>query len=100
MGGEIVGPGLVEAVVPRHLWQLGQQPLGLPGQVGGVGCRLGRHQAAQRGVSGKGVDVAFLDPVEAQTEQQVFADEDVGLHAVDASGVNPHPLISWPLLQG
>jgi hypothetical protein len=43
-------------------------------QVGGVGRRLVLHLLTQRGVAGEGVDVTFLDPVEAQTEQQIFAD--------------------------
>ena len=32
------------------------------------------HLMTQRRVAGEGVDVAFLDPVEAQPEQQILAD--------------------------
>jgi hypothetical protein len=56
----------------RHL---GGQPLGLQRQVGGIGRGLVAYLLAQPRVTGERVDVAFLDPVEAQTEQQIFADQ-------------------------
>ncbi len=75
VGARVVEPGR----------QFGQQPFGLAGQIGGVGLRLVCDGAAQRGVAGERVDVAFLDPVEAQSEHQVFADQgagiDTGVHA-------------------
>ena len=55
--------------------QFGQQPVGLTGQVGGLRSRLVGDRTPQFGVSGEGVDVAFLDPVEAQPEQQIFTDQ-------------------------
>ncbi len=36
---------------------------------------------AQRRIAGEGVDVALLDPVETQTEEQVLADQRVRFHA-------------------
>ncbi len=64
----VVGPLLVESVAVRHIRQCGDQPAGLPNQVGRIGGGLGRHALAQRRVAGEGVDVAGLDPVETQTE--------------------------------
>ena len=59
----------------RHIWQRGEQPLSLADQAGRVGRGLGQHRLAQRGIAGEGVDVTGFDPVEAQTEQQVLADQ-------------------------
>lgn len=70
MRGDVVGPVTIQVV-----GNLGQQPLGLPGQVCRVGCRFVGDLTAQRRVAREGVDIALLDPVEPQTEQQIFADE-------------------------
>ena len=70
---------------PRHAGQFGQQSVGLAGQVGGVGSRLGRDRLAQSGIAGEGVDVALLDPVKPQAEQQVFADQGAGVHGDHAN---------------
>ena len=88
MGAEVVGARVVEArraVGARHVRQLGEQPVGLPGQVSGVGSRFGCNGLPQRGVTGEGVDVAFLDPVEPQAEQQIFADQGAGVHSDHAN---------------
>ena len=80
MRGDVVGPLGVEAV---GAGQLGDQPLGLAGQVGGVGRRLGRDDGPQRGIAGEGVDVALLDAVEPQTEEQILANDGGGVHALN-----------------
>ena len=49
--------------------QFAQQPVGLTGEFGGLRSRLVGHRTPQFGVSGEGVDIAFLDPVEAQPER-------------------------------
>ena len=41
--------------------------------------------ATQCGIAGEGVDVAFLDPVEPQTEHQIFTDQGGGVHALNAN---------------
>ena len=41
----------------------------------GSGAGSDATARAQRGIAGEGVDVALLDPVESQTEQQIFADQ-------------------------
>jgi hypothetical protein len=69
MARDVVAARRIEVV--RNL---GQQTLGLDGQVGRIGRGLVLHLAAQVRVACVGVDVAFLDPVEAQTDQQIFAD--------------------------
>ncbi len=66
VGRHVIGAGPIEAVGARHL---GGQALGLVRQVGGIGRGLVVHLLTQGGVAGEGVDVAVLDPVEAQTEQ-------------------------------
>jgi hypothetical protein len=85
VGGDEVGTVVGESTGARDVRQGGEQTLGLGGQAGRIGCRLVGDLAAQPCVAGEGVDVAFLDPVEPQTEQQVLADEVVGLHGVHAS---------------
>ena len=69
-------------------WQLGLQTFGVTNQLGRLGSRFGSHTAPQGGVTGERVDVAFLDPVEAQSELQVLLDQagrswrrDTGVHA-------------------
>ncbi len=81
VSAHIVGALLVESVAPRHIRQRGYQPPGLADQIGRVGRGLGGHRLAQRRIAGEGVDVARFDPVEAQTEQQVLADQRVRVHA-------------------
>ncbi len=49
--------------------QFAQQSVGLTGEGGGIRSRLVGHRTPQFGVSGEGVDIAFLDPVEAQPER-------------------------------
>ena len=88
MGAEIVGAGVVEArraVGARHAGQLREQSVGLFGEVSRVGSRFGRDGLPQRRVAGERVDVAFLDPVEPQAEQQIFADEGAGIHGDHAN---------------
>ena len=63
-----VGALVGEATRAGGAGQFGQQPLGLPGQFGRLGRGLVGHGSAQRGITGEGVDVAFLDAVEPQTE--------------------------------
>ena len=70
MGGDVGG-----AVGIQVVGYLGEQPLRLSGQVRRVGRGFVRARLTQRRVAGEGVDVAFLDPVEAQTEQQILADQ-------------------------
>jgi hypothetical protein len=72
VGGDVLSADGIEAVGARHLRG---QVLGLARQFDRIGRGLVLHLMTQRGVTGEGVDVAFLDPVEAQTEQQIFADQ-------------------------
>src|SRR6202022_2458239 len=45
----------------------------------------------------EGVDVAFLDPVEAQAEQQIFADQGGGVHGLNGRcKTDPMPRLSEP----
>ena len=44
---------------------------------------------AQLGVAGVGVDETLLEPVEGQPEQQILADQNVGLHTGDPSREHP-----------
>lgn len=73
-------PQVVGARRLKTTRQFGEQLLGLLGQHRRVGHRLVLDQPAQRRVTGEGVDITRLDPVEAQTEQQVFTDQGSGLH--------------------
>ncbi len=47
-----------------------------------IGLRRVLHLPAQRGIACIRVDESFLQPVETQPEQQVFAYERNGFHAV------------------
>jgi hypothetical protein len=82
VSAQIVGALLVESVAPRHVRQGGDQPTGLPAQIGRIGFGLVRYPLAQCGIAGEGVDIARLDPVETQTEKQVLTDQRVRVHAV------------------
>ncbi len=77
------------AVVVRARRAVGEQSLRLPGQVGGVRTGLGGHRPPERGIAGERVDIALLDPVEAQSEQQVVADQgrriSTGVHTDQAN---------------
>lgn len=63
-----VGALVGEACFARNLRQFGQQPVGLPHQVSRLRRGLVGDCAAQFGIAGERVDVAFLDTVEPQTE--------------------------------
>ena len=80
MRRDVVGAGRIEVIR-----DFGGQPLGCQCQVGGIGERVRvLHLLTQGRVAGEGVDVIFLDPIEAQTEQQIFADQGgVGVHGLN-----------------
>ena len=84
--GNEPGPLLGEAGggmrVAGHLRQLAEQGLRADGERGRVRGGLIGDLPAQPGVAGEGVHVALLDAVEPQAEQEVFANEAVGLHTV------------------
>lgn len=67
-----LGPAVFEVGAGVEVFE---QPLGLTDELGGLGSRFVGDDAAQFGVSGEGVDVALLDPVETQSEHQIFTDE-------------------------
>ena len=83
--GDEVGPLLREHRVAGQLGELGQQSVGLPGQLGRIGRGFVGDCPAQRGRTGVGVDVALLDAVEPQAQHEVFGNEVVGLHGVHAN---------------
>ena len=75
--GELQGPqvradevGTLVGETPgaRDVGQLGELSVRLPGQFGRLGRGFVGHRPAQFGIAGEGVDVAFLDTVEPQTE--------------------------------
>ena len=70
MGCDVLGPIAVEIVR-----DLTEQTVCLAGQIGGIGRGLVLDHAAQLRIAGERVNVAVLDTVEAQSEQQVFANE-------------------------
>jgi hypothetical protein len=89
--GDEVRPLLAEPTRMGHLTHVSPQPLGPAGQRGRVRRGLGGHLSAQCGIAGEGVDVALLDPVEAQPEFEVLPDQPVRLHDDHAScHTDPH----------
>ena len=78
MSTQVVDARLVESTectAARHIWQRRDQSPSLADQVGRVRRGFGQHRLAQRRITGEGIDVTGLDAVEAQTEQQVLADQ-------------------------
>ncbi|BBZ12525.1 hypothetical protein MBRA_27200 [Mycobacterium branderi] len=77
---QILGAGFVKSVAARHVRQRGDQTFGLADQCRRVRRRFVGDKPPQRRIAGVGVDISGLDPVEAQTQQQVLADQAGGLH--------------------
>ncbi len=85
--GEVVGALGVEAVGVGHL---GQQALGVAGQRRRGRARVRTPLRGAARVPGERVDVALLDPVESQTEQQILADQGGCVHAFRHTRVHAH----------
>ena len=85
MGADETGPLLGEPRTAGDARKCGQQPPGLGRQLGRLRRRFARDHSAQPVVAGEGVDVAVLDAVEPQTEQEVFTNQVVGLHGFHAN---------------
>ena len=81
MSFDIGGTGIVKPVVARHIRQRRQQPVGLCRQPSRVRGSLVAYDPTELRIAEERINIARLDSVEAQTQQQVLADQRVGLHA-------------------
>ena len=68
---QVVGPGGVQTTAGH----LREQSPGLARQIGRIGSGFVGDLPAQPRVAGERIDVTLLDPVEAQSEKQIFVDQ-------------------------